>query len=564
MIFLKRILFLSILFACLTTHASAKVLNGIKTFTQSGVTIKVKSRFSQIQIGGLCPIIVEIDNDTKKQHTWDISFKSSYNWNYEPSFSKIDTMTVGPGKKKTFEFSVPIINGDRGSYSKMLLEIEVRGYGIEHQSIREHFNYNSDIRPTLISDQLRNIKNKLQANTSGSGHGNTPLCSFNQRDLGSNWMDYTGFASVWITSLEWKSLSADVTNGLKKWVALGGNLFITFDGKNKIKAHGLGMIEWVNISNVNKSIQPITNKIKFVKANPLALSKINNWTSDLLTAIKPIESKPFLFSLLTAIIGIVIGPINLFLYCRKKRMKIVFTTPLIAVLTSLVLLVFIVFQDGIGGSGFRSTLVVTLPEDHLTIKMQDQVSTSGLVIGSSFDVPEKTIVTPLQLNHLKNNFHTNNYTNWKNSFSGDWFNSRSQQGQKLQSVTPSRSKIDIQIETKQDKKTIHALSSIDDTLNDFYYIDHQDQIWYTKKIRTGEKIILEKVESAEYKKWMKSVSKKFDQPTKALLSNIDFRKGYYFSTSTTDKAAIPNYSSFNWKQVLTLYTGPTLLSEVSK
>ena len=67
-----------------------------------------------------------------------------------------------------------------------------------------------------------------------------------------------------------------------------------------------------------------------------------------------------LIILILIIFSIIVGPVNLFVFAKSgRRHRLFFTTPLISLIAALLVLTFILFEDGVGGQG-RRMLVMDL------------------------------------------------------------------------------------------------------------------------------------------------------------------------------------------------------------
>ena len=87
--------------------------------------------------------------------------------------------------------------------------------------------------------------------------------------------------------------------------------------------------------------------------------------------------------------GILVGPVNLYwLAGPKRRQRLFWTTPLISLAGSALLVALMILQDGVGGSGTRRVLAVMLPEQNKLALVQEQISRTGVLLGRSFAIGE--------------------------------------------------------------------------------------------------------------------------------------------------------------------------------
>ena len=149
-----------------------------------------------------------------------------------------------------------------------------------------------------------------------------------------------------------------------------------------------------------------------------------------------------------AIFGILVGPVNLFwLAPAGKRQRMFWTTPLLSLGGSLLLVAIMVLQDGIGGNGARLTLAILQPEQKRLALMQEQVSRTGVLLKRSFPIVEPGWMQPLDLAKAESSYSSregrHSFDETDTTRTGDWFASRSVQAQLLETVRPSRAAIEV-------------------------------------------------------------------------------------------------------------------------
>ncbi|NJM37753.1 MAG: hypothetical protein HC845_07790 [Akkermansiaceae bacterium] len=210
-----------------------------------------------------------------------------------------------------------------------------------------------------------------------------------------------------------------------------------------------------------------------------------------------------LFIAVLVIFGILVGPINLFVFAKSnKRHKLFITTPLISLAASLLLIALIIIQDGFGGNGIRRVLMEVRPDGDLNAAYlhQEQFCRTGVLTKSDFTIDTPVAFTPVSIEESRWARFTDRLGN-KGSFdlqpdggkfqaSGDWFQSRSEHGHVLSAVVSTRGRIE---------KTTTAntmISTFEYPIDTLYYVDEKKQWFRAENISTGKSFTLAAVDAS--------------------------------------------------------------------
>jgi hypothetical protein len=263
-----------------------------------------------------------------------------------------------------------------------------------------------------------------------------------------------------------------------------------------------------------------------------------------------------------AVFGILVGPVNLFwLAPAGKRQRMFWTTPLLSLAGSLLLLAVMVLQDGIGGSGARLTLAILQPDEKRIAMMQEQVSRTGVLLGRSFPVKEAGWMQQLELvsksgyNPMREN--RSSFAEDGSSRSGDWFASRSIQAQLLQTVRPSRGAIEVTRSTTPGQPPT-VLSSMDTPLKTLFIVDSDEAVWVANDVGTGEKRVAKHATRGQLDEWLRDGPQKLAGPMiGATLSKLKSDTGFIFAEATdASKFAVSTLASIRWNHDRAFVAGP--------
>ena len=257
-------------------------------------------------------------------------------------------------------------------------------------------------------------------------------------------------------------MSVAAKAAMLEWVALGGDVHLLCADISEGRLEQLGLPPLVksrhrlgageiNAHSWSASSLPLDLMVTEIRAaketsrRELMSNYRGKW--GLAEIVGPLTIKSGLIFGFIAIFGLLVGPVNLFwLAGAGRRQRLFWTTPLLSLAASGLLLALMVLQDGIGGSGARTIFAMMLPEQKRVAVTQEQVAKTGVLLGRSFDRADADLMAPLSLNDNRQ------ASNWQSRFNveetetqrgGAWFASRSLQAHVRQTVRPSRAGIEV-------------------------------------------------------------------------------------------------------------------------
>jgi ABC-2 type transport system ATP-binding protein len=197
---------------------------------------------------------------------------------------------------------------------------------------------------------------------------------------------------------------------------------------------------------------------------------------------------PLIFGFI-ALFGLLVGPVNLFVFARGvNRPRLFWTTPLISLAGTALLVAAMVLQDGFGGEGARLSLTMVLPEQKQMITHQEQRAKTGVLLSSGFDLPaqEPVWLTPLDSDdgRKKPSPSAHSYLISGNQAAGSWFRSRAVQS--LAASRTSSSRGSMELESKDGALT--AMHSLPTAMKDVWLHDAKGRYWYAPKMGVGQRI----------------------------------------------------------------------------
>ena len=564
--------------------------------TKTDTWVQVTCLFGKLPPQGYVPIRVEINNGTDTDRTCDIDFtsKDDYSYGYETGSQLKSSFqfSCAAGENETYDIVVPLTTIFQTSYysvsSSLDMDLRFSGFSLVESSISSDF---SSDWPAVIASKAIYIPNAsaIDGKISSSSRGGSYAFagSFEPKKMPTDWRAYMGQEIIMLTSDDWTDLDPGAKTAILDWNCLGGKLLIyssksadsfkslqiTGEPSSKTKKsiqRGMGSVsiqpynassgmlntdatyKLLGKGNTDNPVSPTTH-------GGILKNFANNWPLQ-----KVMGDKHFnitFFIILLILFGILIGPINLFVFAKAgKRHKLFITTPIISLSASALLLVLILFQDGFGGKGHRVSIMEIFPKENKAYIFQEQIARTGVLLGSSFETSEPTSMTPVALkssrwarvvtdsnssaSYLANDGETGL------SASGDWFQSRSIHGHLLKTVRPTRGRIDL---SPQAGAPVLS-STFDYDLETVYYQAKNKSWWRADSLPKGGSATLSPVDEAEFQQWIDTQAKLFSSGHAKKVHNFTTQPGRFY-TLTENAPATETYEAIKWQSTKTLITG---------
>jgi hypothetical protein len=586
-------LLLALLLTLLPLHAQETLFRQVAD-TRTDTHIEATALFSSPSLGGFHPVRVTIVNNQKIPHKVFLDFKDSTTYRESTSCSSSFSYAIPPGKTVVTDILVPLAvhNGDP---VYKIFTVNLSG-SMGKTSGSADTSFSPDFPCVLLSEALYTPNgsaldtesNSSRFASSGGFSGRKLFSSkFDPKRLPDDWRAFSGFDTIMLTEADWADVPPGPKNGIVSWVRLGGQLVIYASGNPT--AASLGLPEDPGFGEaLIKSIKP---DLRLNAADTVDLAYTKRATKHRLAAItndfagswplqKSFGEKSFnyiLFVIILLAFGILVGPVNLFVFAKSgRRHRLFITTPLISIGTSLILIALIIFEDGFGGNGTRLTLMEVRPDGNQNAAFihQEQFSRSGVMTSPSFTVETPALIaqTPLAPSRwarftsgyvsVTSGGTTTTTTSGSGSSgtydlqptsgglfaSGDWFQSRSEQGQLVTAVLPTRGRI----EATNDPGTV--VSTFEFPLEIILYRDPSGQWHRGENIAKGKPAKLIPVDPTMVQPILNDTAKRFTDRNQAFLRRVSDRNDSYIAFAK-QAPAVETHPGIDWKTD-TVITGP--------
>ena len=285
-------------------------------------------------------------------------------------------------------------------------------------------------------------KKSLTSASSSSSSSNDVCLELEPRSWPSDWRALCGFRKAVLTSSEWLSLPSDRQQALRDWVFAGGHLGFLPPHDPKIQqefipgnGRGLGRISFLAAGSLPDDAP-----------SPQA-DRVNEFITNTLTKQQNILAVPaaslFFPCLILTLFAIAVGPLNLLVWAKDGRRHLLFiTTPVISLIASVLLGLYILLMDGVGGSGRSSAIAYLDSQQQRMLVRQVNTSVTGLMPSRSGTMPSSSLFKQIPETSGRGDFSLEFHSDGQQVF-GDHLRSRSRQSQSLTRLSSSRASLDL-------------------------------------------------------------------------------------------------------------------------
>jgi len=495
---------------------------------KSKAKVEATALFSRPAPGGFLPVRLTVTNPSASERAFEISATSSDNA-YGNNGSELRSrfaLSAPAGRTSRHEILIPCTTS-LNSGSSQTVNLTLSGdFGTNSGSINATFG---ETQPAiLLSEPLftpnASALDAAAASSHSARYGGTAFAAkFDPRELPEDWRAYSGYDVLVLTDNDWGVASPGARNAILRWNRLGGSLVIYAASSSSdlatlgIAAAGKG-IRSAERSFGNIRILPIAPDLKldaatavseihaFAKLPPLNASIRNDFPNGgwpLQVDFGQARYNHTLFILILIAFGILVGPVNLFVFAKSgRRHRLFITTPLIALGTSVLLVALIILIDGFGGRGMR---------------------------------------------------YEANPDDGKLKIDGDWFQSRSEQGQLVRAIVPTRGRI----EARNEAGPPSFLSTFDFPIETLWFSDDSGGVWRADGISPGKAFTCLPASAADLSNFVAAQSNSLAPRTRKAFAPLAHRRGHFIAV-TNEAPGIETLKGIKWQRTRTCLTGPVV------
>jgi hypothetical protein len=397
--------------------------------------------------------------------------------------------------------------------------------------------------------------------------------SIHPASLLPDWRTYTALGTLVFDSTEWDEIPADNRTAILEWTAMGGNLCLVARSDTWLK--NLRFPDAIETREQNNYLRLGSGGITLLPpggnekeiAQKIEKAVYGTHCGDISDAdFEPEDAQKWkprankeIITLFLVLFALVIGSLNfLFLTSARSRSRILWTTLLVVFTAGLFLMGSALF-DGFGGRGERLVVAHFLPEQNRLVVKQMQISRTGLLLNSSFDLDENTRLTAIYGGEFaeKSDSRSHEYTRTSTGWSGDWFSSHAIQSQFAQTLRPARGAVRVTLPDESGKNGA-VLSTLETPLAEIYVIPDGKTFYKAAHLVPGVKCPLTPASSAEFDRW-------WEEQTKFSFFGGVFRmtpaygqypsKKFYARAAKANQVAVATLKSIIWERDIALIHG---------
>lgn len=562
-------------------HAQQQLMR-VQTDVKTDSYVEVTALFTRPAPSGYLPVRIRIVNQLTSDRSLGLTFESTNGYGDRGSRMKTSFSFDAPAEKSSQQdILVPLV----ALYGDDSAEVTVNLFGSMGSGAGSlSSQYAPDQPAVLLGEKLFTpnasmLDAEVVSKYSHSYRGGASqfAAKFDAREMPEDWRAYSGYDSLVLTDSEWTGTSAGARSAILSWVRLGGQLLLYSESGNPT---GLNLPTDTSFGQIN--VKPIAPNLKLDAAKTVNATRSSSLTTQQqslredYSSVWPLQNSfgvqgfnYLVFILILIAFGVIVGPVNLFVFAKSgRRHRLFITTPLISLATSLLLIGLILLMDGFGGRGVRAVLMEVRPDngENAAYIHQEQFSRTGVLTGASFTLNEAATLSPVPINSNNrwarltndNNGAGSGYSmefiDGKLKTSGDWYQSRSEQGQLLSSVVPTRGRI----ERASPAGNPQLLSTFDFPIETLFYRDSTDQWWRADNLVPGTRFQPMQVTASDVQTVMTEEKGRFGKHNRSLLDRVDERPNCFVAI-TTAAPGVDTFKGIKWKETRTIITGPVVM-----
>lgn len=565
----------------------SEVLN-TERFTDGSEVVLI-APINLLPSGGFFPLRVEVTNRGTDEMAMvlegkaNLSVQSGYGFSRSSNErSQIESsfqITCPPGEERVLDFLVPV-HQSMGAEERFLVLVIKDGTGREIVSSVLSSNA-SRYRVGISGALYETVKiNFRSARSGGMGRVVFPgaledsIGEFSVADLPEDWRAFAGYDALLIGRPEFQAMSAGLKLALNEWVRSGGHLILMNDGgtlppglSEGSTQEGFGRQSIIEGGENYRDFEG-DRLVKLLQENGNSLTLLHggayrmDWPLAELFGSRSLQTGLLLFALF--IFAIVVGPVNLFVWAGpNRRHRLFITTPVISLTASLILVVFIIFRDGFGGDGARAIAIeVGGAGDKSEVVLQEQFSRSGILFSSSFSISDETVLNPVA--PPSSEFNRDDSSSAQGTFdlemsrtaegweiAGNLFESRSEQGQLLRAVRPSREGLRL---ISPPGAPPQLASSFSATLAPVFFTDEEGQVWQAGSLEPGETVVLTASNQVARDQALSATVERFGPAQQTGFDDL-FSRRNSFAALAEGAAGLETHEAIDWEESPVVMTG---------
>lgn len=552
-----------------------------------GVEIVAPFGDSIVPADGFMLMLVRLTNNGNAAREWQISVQVEVR--EHGGFGSGSRQNVGgtnkrliapPGQVSTHEILVPI-PGHTSRHASCSIRLTARSGGINTQTWRSpRLPELSGI--SLVSQQVARLN---MDNLEDEARKPNPDWRFGSQvatpEMPRDWRALMGWTGLLISEPEWDGLTPEQRQAVRQWVRFGGRLILFTEAEDAglvlqrvagraplalaerrsrdvvTAGFTLGTIEVRGWKGGSLDAEAVVNRLRGTRRSNVSLVEVP--PDHVLEEIVPkLTSGNTLFGLLLIAYCLVMGPVNLYVLApAKRRHRLFFTTPLIAIGAAVLMLAVGFLRDGIGMKGARTVFVELRPEESAAYQLQGQIYRSGMLGSGSFNERSPTVIQSVSGPEQRSG---RQLFLQDGVWSGNLFGSRQRQVHRLNATRSTRERLEWR--EPADGQTSATVNSTLGWPVDELWIHGPDGRWWRSKgpLGSGGQVEMTSANGDEAVRAINQMMARSPVVSHPMVKELPRETGRFFAFTSKEgnAAAIPTLVSDGWIQTMVVTTGPIM------
>lgn len=551
-------------------------LDGFRSSPGSGIAISVKAFFDFPPLKGFDSLLIEIQNSTPNPQTWTLQSSSSVGLERRRAerFFEME-LSVDSGAARSFEVMIPLCSAEDGAGRGNGATITLLGPGLGakvHGARFVKFNERGAVNAAVSNGIVLRSQGAMEGRPGDKKNLGLLTAGFNPNLLPSDWRAFGGFDLVFIADADWTKMLPGPKKALFEWIAQGGELFVASLSIDSLfermrlpgslssagaenpsqRLYGLGVVHGVLWDGSELDADSIFSA--FSPAGEDLSGELSEWSMGKKFNVG--DSLGKIRGILLFIYAILVGPVNLYVLCKRTVLPGAFwTTAIMCAALSVAAPLFIVLWHGYGAEGHRSAVVMFRPDANDAVLMQEQIVKSGILLRNrGFQSNSPLLIKELSGGRKKSGGGRVRMQRGE-GYSGDWFSDRDVDAYFIESVKPTRARVEVLGAAKDGR--LDVVSSVDADLDEVFLVDETGRFWRGSGIRVGERASLTPSSHGEFNAFWAKRQDLLTVPRRKLLARQWGRPGFFFAW-TKEKSGYPveTMESIQWLTDVGFLFGP--------
>lgn len=557
-----------------------------------GVEARLVSPFEGVPLHGFAPVHIRLKNPTGRSLSWRIrsmaESPSSGSGGLKGSMSVV--VDCPAGSEVARDLLIPLPPTVKDTWNRQVkFRMQLLGSG---KNEKRSFQNGSQATPkwpgigigsALAKRNLSELKKVAEKRNSKARNFGVVI---HEEHFPADWRAFSGFDVLILTGHEWQKLEAKQRAAVHDWIRLGGTLDLYVKagggslselGFGKESEHeepnqrliGLGRVRSYSLQGEIINAKVVCERVTKMGVRNRGAEMAGDFRRPTWLVAEDLGTRPFhsvIWLGLLVLFGILVGPINLFLLAGKQRRhRLLITTPLIALATSVLLAVLILVIDGVGGRGHRFLVIELNPGvgGRSAFVSQQSLASTGLLTRSGFVEKHPAVHFPVVLPKSRwsrivgtSSDQGKLNVSAEGEFYGDWLLSRSRHGFISQKVVPSRARFELAGTVERP----FLVSGLGFSTENVFYIAQDGAIWRSETgTEAGSRIELVLSDRRTFDAWREEAIDRASDGLRRDLREQPLRRGFFYTSVVGETGMELDFGDMiRWEKTRAFLYGPVL------